>query len=110
MVLLYDDSDLPLGALRVRPSGRAAGHRGVASVMEALGTEEICRVRIGIGRPGEVRADLADYVLSDFESDEQDVVAKMISRAVHATEVLLKQGVKSAMNLYNRRFSEPEDP
>ena len=103
IVLVYDDSDLPLGAIRVRPGGRAAGHRGVESVVEALGTSEIPRVRLGIGRPEGVAGGLADYVLDEFSAEEMDAVSSMIERAAEALRVLLKQGVKAAMNMYNRR-------
>lgn len=105
--LLYDDGDLPLGAIRVRPGGGAAGHRGVESVMEALGSREIPRVRLGIGRPDGDRRGLADYVLDRFEEGERDTVNDMIERSVDALQVALKRGVKAAMNLYNQRLREP---
>jgi PTH1 family peptidyl-tRNA hydrolase len=103
VVLIYDDSDLPLGALRVRPDGRSAGHRGVQSVMEALGTERIARVRLGIGRPDAGAAGLSDYVLDEFDESERETLDAMIGRSVDALQVLLKQGVKAAMDLYNQR-------
>ncbi len=106
VVLIYDDSDLPLGTLRVRPGGRAAGHRGVLSVIEALGTEQVPRVRMGIGRPARPGAGLAEHVLDEFEEEEMEAVNRMIGRSVDALQVLLKQGVKAAMNLYNQRPGE----
>lgn len=103
IVLVYDDSDLPLGAIRVRPGGRPAGHRGVESVVEALGTAEIPRIRLGIGRPEGTPGGLADYVLDEFSAEEMDAVSPMIERAAEALRVMLKRGVKAAMNMYNRR-------
>lgn len=112
VVLLYDDADLPLGSIRVRPGGRAAGHNGVASVVEALGTEEIPRVRLGIGRPGTEsparRPGLADYVLDEFAPEEEAARKEMIRAAADAVEWLIREGVKAAMNRYNRR--RPEQP
>lgn len=103
MVLLYDDSDLPTGQIRVRPGGGAGGHRGMESVIEALGTSEIPRIRMGIGRPGGEHGGLADYVLERFEETELNSVRTMIERSAEALQVTLKRGVKAAMNLYNQR-------
>jgi len=106
LVLAYDDADLPLGRIRVRPSGRPAGHKGVASIAEALGTDEIPRVRIGVGRPSGVEKGLADYVLDEFDRDEEPLAREVIAEAVDAIEILLREGVKNAMNRYNRRRVE----
>jgi peptidyl-tRNA hydrolase, PTH1 family len=103
LVVAYDDADLPLGQIRVRPDGRPAGHKGIASIVEALGTEQIARVRLGIGRPEGVRRALADHVLAPFESDEEEALRSMIAEAADAIEILLRDGVKTAMNRYNRR-------
>ncbi len=103
LVLVYDDADLELGRIRVRPGGRPAGHRGVASIVEALGTQDVPRVRLGIGRPGNAAADLADHVLEAFEASELIPLGEMIREATEAIEVILRDGVKIAMNRYNRR-------
>lgn len=103
VVLLYDDSDLPMGAIRVRPGGSPAGHRGVESVTEALGSSEIPRIRLGIGRPEGPHGALADFVLEEFEEGERELLGDMLARSVDALQVLLKQGVKAAMNLYNQK-------
>ena len=105
LVLAYDDADLPFGSIRVRPGGRPAGHKGVASIVEALGTDEIPRVRIGVGRPPEV-GDLAEWVLETFDPAEAETLPDLIGRAVDAAELLIREGVKSAMNRYNRRDDE----
>src|SRR5262245_34697547 len=80
LILVYDDLDLPLGAVRIRLRGRHGGHNGVRSVIEALGTEEIRRVKVGIGRP-EAKAQVPDHVLSLFEPEEQDAVDKAVATA-----------------------------
>jgi PTH1 family peptidyl-tRNA hydrolase len=102
LILAHDDADLPLGMVRVRPDGRAAGHRGVASIVEAMGTESMPRLRMGVGRPGG-EGDLADYVLDEFTADEEAPLREMIETATDAVEVLIREGVKVAMNRYNRR-------
>ena len=80
LILVYDDLDLPLGTVRVRMKGRHGGHNGVRSVIEALGTEEIRRVKVGIGRP-EAKADVPDHVLSTFDPDEVAAVESAVTTA-----------------------------
>ena len=80
LVLVYDDIDLPLGTVRVRMQGGAGGHNGVRSVIEALGTQEIRRVKVGIGRPA-TRAQVTDHVLEPFEPDERDAVEAAVAEA-----------------------------
>lgn len=104
MIVVYDDVALPLGSVRVRPSGRSAGQKGMESIIQTLGTTEIPRVRLGI--LGERREqDLADYVLEPFLSSEAESVETMITRGAEAVGVLVREGLKKAMNVYNR--SEP---
>ena len=88
VVVAYDDADLPLGQIRVRPDGRPAGHRGLESLVEALGTEQIARVRIGIGRPEGARGDLASHVLARFEPEENERLRAMIGEAADDAEVV----------------------
>jgi PTH1 family peptidyl-tRNA hydrolase len=106
LIVAYDDADLPLGVIRVRPAGRAAGHRGLESIVEALGSEEIPRVRLGIGRPAGSELELAEYVLEEFQTSEQEFVGDMIKNAADAVEMVLLRGVTAAMNTYNRRARE----
>jgi PTH1 family peptidyl-tRNA hydrolase len=84
-ILVYDDIDLPLGSVRMRMKGGPGGHNGVRSVIEALGTEEIRRVKVGIGRPDR-KADVPDHVLSQFTDDELPMVEAAVEQA--ATRVL----------------------
>lgn len=80
LILVYDDIDLPLGAVRVRVKGGAGGHNGVRSVIEALGTTDLRRVKVGVGRP-EHKAQVPDHVLSGFEPDELPAVEAAVVEA-----------------------------
>lgn len=100
LVVVYDDTDLELGRLRVRPGGRTGGHRGVASIVEALGTEDFARVRLGIGRPP-AGTPMVDFVLSPFEESDAPAVERMNELAAAAIRWIWAEGVESAMNRYN---------
>ncbi|MBO9371475.1 MAG: aminoacyl-tRNA hydrolase [Chloroflexi bacterium] len=101
LLIVYDDLDLPLGAIRLRPEGSSGGHRGMRSVIEHLGTQNFPRLRIGIDRPpGQM--DPADYVLQDFTPDEEPVINDAIERAIAAIQTWLTEGLEKAMSLYNR--------
>ncbi len=88
MILVCDDIDLPLGAVRLRLKGSHGGHNGVRSVIESLGTQEIRRVKVGIGRP-EHRGDVADHVLAPFELDELPAVDAAVAEAAERVLALL---------------------
>jgi PTH1 family peptidyl-tRNA hydrolase len=89
VVLVYDDIDMELGKVRTRLKGSAGGHNGVKSVLEALGTEGIRRVKIGIGRPPH-KAQVPDHVLEAFDPDEQEVVAQAVATAAERVLGLLR--------------------
>lgn len=101
LLVVYDDLDLPLGRLRVRVRGSAAGHRGILSILENVSTVSFVRVRVGIGRPPE-GMEAADYVLSPFEVEEAAEVDRVLGRAVEAVDCILREGPKRAMELHNR--------
>lgn len=101
VLVIYDDLDLPLGQLRVRASGTAGGHKGMDDVIRQLGSLEVARVRVGIGRVHPAAA--TAYVLSRFEQDEQPVVAEALERAAAAVECWLREGIVATMNRFNRR-------
>lgn len=101
LVVVYDDLDLPFGRIRIRAQGSAGGHRGMLSVMEALGGAAFCRVRVGIGRPPK-GADPVDYVLEPFNAQETSVLADVIARAGDAVMSLLRDGSQRAMERFNR--------
>ena len=105
LVLLYDEIDLPFGTLRVRPRGRSAGHNGVESVIDALGTQEITRVRMGIA-PDYPVSDGARYVLSQFKKSQYPVIDQVLGTAAEAVKVILAEGVQAAMNRFNRKQEE----
>jgi len=100
LLVAYDDVDLPLGILRLRPSGGSAGQKGMQSIIERLGTDQFPRLRIGTGRPPG-RMDAADYVLQDFPAQETDLLNETLDRAVEAVLIFIQDGLDKAMNLYN---------
>lgn len=104
LIIVVDDADLPLGRVRVRARGGAGGHNGLRSLIEALGTEEMVRVRVGIGRPPQ-GVDMVDYVLSDFGSDEWPQIEAGVERAADAVEWIMERGLESAMNQFNAQES-----
>lgn len=97
LLIVFDDMDLPLGRLRLRAAGGAGGHRGVMSVIAALGTEAFPRLRVGIGRG----PDAVDHVLSRFSPAEMRVVREVIAAAAAAARMFLTGGIDQAMNTYN---------
>ncbi len=101
LVVVHDDLDLSLGKIKVKRGGGSAGHKGVASVIEALGTGDFCRIRCGIGRPGPGE-DVVDYVLGPFAEEEREAVEQMVLSAADAVEVVTEDGVEAAMNRFNR--------
>lgn len=101
LVVVYDDLDLPLGRMRIRPRGSAGGHRGILSIQEHLAGAPFCRVRVGIGRPPE-GMDPVDYVLEPFSAAERDGLSEVIERAAASLECILTDGVERAMGQFNR--------
>jgi peptidyl-tRNA hydrolase, PTH1 family len=99
LLVIYDERDLPVGRIRLRERGSAGGHRGVASIIQMVGTNEFPRVRIGIGRPADM--DAVDHVLSGFPPEERPLIEDAIVRAVQAVEDALHDGLATAMNKYN---------
>ena len=108
LTVILDDADLPLGKLRIRTSGGSGGHRGLASVIEALGTEAFPRVRLGVGR--EERSGLVGHVLGKFDEDRMVLVRAMIAAAADAAQCLTANGLNEAMNRYNGWSAEEAQP
>ena len=100
LLVIYDDLDLPLGALRIRPGGGPGGHKGMASIIQALGTQDFPRLRLGIGRPPAGLDDVI-YVLGAFTPPEEEVMRKVRERVVDAVRCILAQGLDAAMNRFN---------
>jgi len=107
LLVVYDDVDLPLGVIRLRPGGGSAGQKGMTSIIEQLGTQEFPRLRLGIGRPSG-RMDAADYVLQDFSLHENELLAITLETAVDAALVYITEGLVPAMNKYNGFFERDE--
>ncbi|MFZ1188047.1 MAG: aminoacyl-tRNA hydrolase [Pseudolabrys sp.] len=100
ILVVLDDFSLPLGRLRLRERGGPGGHNGLESVIAQFGTEEIPRLRVGIGAAP--REGTADYVLSRFFDEEKPVVRFAIDRAVEALKCAIDNGLVSAMNTFNK--------
>jgi len=99
LLIIYDELDLSPGQLRLRERGSAAGHNGVKSIIQHLGTDEFARLRFGIGRPE--RGLGRDYVLNNFTRQEQPIISDTIDLAAEAAETWLREGIVAAMNKYN---------
>ncbi|MEM8998394.1 MAG: aminoacyl-tRNA hydrolase [Acidobacteriota bacterium] len=111
LLVVYDEVRLPLGTLRLRTKGSPAGHRGLESILENLGTDEVPRLRLGVGpQDGDPPPALSDFVLGEFEADESDAVEAMISRAADACEMWLGPGAAKAMQRFNGPAPDPSGP
>ncbi len=100
LLVVYDEVALPLGKMRLRRSGSSAGHRGMQSILDALGTEEVPRLRIGVGldQPPD---DYPDFVLSNFSKADLKVLDSMLDRACDAVESWLCEGIEKTMAKFN---------
>ena len=107
MLVVYDDVDLELGRLRIRRSGSAGGHNGLRSLIAALDSEEIPRVRLGVLGGDRGQSELADYVLAAFDREEEAVAETLVGRAAESVQTILADGLTVAMNRYNARSVRP---
>lgn len=105
LILMYDELDLPLGTIRIRQRGSSAGHNGMESVIGALGTQELLRIRLGIAPERKV-SDSVKFVLTPFRKRELKQVDQVLATAAEAVRVILSDGPDAAMNRFNRK---PED-
>jgi PTH1 family peptidyl-tRNA hydrolase len=113
LIVLYDELAIPLGTLRIRERGSAAGHNGVKSISAMLGTEEWTRIRIGIGRPPlesgrAVKAGGKDFLLTPMRKQGLAELDEVLDQAVRVVEAVLTKGVKAAMNQFNRKIDAEE--
>ena len=100
LLVVHDDVDLESGRLQARAGGGLAGHNGLRSLAQALGTQDFLRLRIGVGRPGRGdRRSVADYVLSPFGAEED--VGALVSRSADAVETIAREGVEVAQQRFN---------
>ena len=100
VIVIYDDIDIELGKIRIRPSGSPGTHNGMRNITELLGSDKFPRVRMGTSRPPEYM-DLKDFVLAKMNDEEMKVFEIAIQNAVKSVNEIIANGVKSAMNLYN---------
>jgi len=100
LLVIFDDLDLPFGAIRLRADGGAGGHNGMRSIIQQLGGSQFARLRIGIGRPPG-RMDPAAFVLQDFSREEATELGALLDRAGQAIDAFLTAGITAAMNQFN---------
>lgn len=107
VIVVHDEADLPLGRLRVKRGGSAAGHRGVSSLAEAWRDRDFVRVRIGVGRPVD-RDAMVDHVLDRFSPDERAAADRAARRAADAVIAIIGRGLEAAMTEFNSRSPDAE--
>lgn len=102
VIVIYDDTALDVGRLRIRERGSAGGHNGIKNIISHLGTQDFDRVRVGVGEkpPG---WDLADYVLSRFDAGDMKVMIDAVKLSADAVEMILAEGTQKAMNRFNNK-------
>jgi peptidyl-tRNA hydrolase, PTH1 family len=108
LVVIYDELDLPLGMIRVRARGSSAGHNGMQSIINAMQTEEIARIRIGVA-PDDPGKGGARYILAPFRKSQLPAVDEALDLAAQAVNVILSDGIATAMNRFNRK-NKPDEP
>ena len=107
IIVVYDDTSLPLGAVRIREKGSSGGHNGMKNIITHLGREDFLRVKIGIGKKPN-GWDLASYVLSRFDKEEEPLAINAYEKGMQAVEMIIKQGAQYAMNNTNTTVKEEE--
>lgn len=110
VLVVYDDMDLPLGRLRLRPAGSAGGHNGMKSIISHLGTQEFPRLRIGIGstnQDGDRSQAVVSHVLGKFAPDEKSLITTALDWSTEAVEIALIDGTEKAMSVFNGRTASP---
>jgi PTH1 family peptidyl-tRNA hydrolase len=105
LLIVYDDLNLELGQIRIRKRGSAGGHKGVESIIQYLNSEDIPRLRIGIGKPSiNSNFDYVSYVLSNFNNNEKDKISEVIQLSTEAIKTVIEDGLVKAMRKYNRKL------
>jgi len=108
LIVIYDELDLPLGTIRIRERGSSAGHNGMQSIIDALGTQEILRIRLGTAPDHPVK-DGSRYVLAQFRKSQLVALDDLLEKASEAVSVVLNEGRSIAMNRFNRKV-KPDEP
>jgi PTH1 family peptidyl-tRNA hydrolase len=100
ILVVHDDIDLEPGVIRIKKSGSSGGHKGIESIIEALGTKDFIRLRIGVGRSDRIAVE--EYVLRNFLRRERPVIEEAVERAVEAIQLIINKGVSYAQNIYHK--------
>ena len=100
LLIVYDDMALPVGKIRLRPGGGAGGHNGLKSIIGSISSQNVPRLRVGIGKPAEDQDDVS-FVLGSFGADERSTMARAVERAAGATSCLIEEGLQEAMTRFN---------
>jgi PTH1 family peptidyl-tRNA hydrolase len=108
VLVIYDELDLPLGMIRVRARGSSAGHNGMQSIINALQSEEIARIRIGVA-PDDPRKGGAKYILAPFRKSMLEPLDEALELAAQAVQVIVNEGIAVAMNRFNRKNKSSEE-
>ena len=101
VLVVSDDTALPIGRLRIRKGGSAGGHNGLKSLIQHLGTDQFPRVRVGVGEKPHPDYDMADWVLGHFVGEDKKAINKSVKRAADAIECIIKEGIEKGMNKFN---------
>ena len=101
VLVIYDDISLPVGKLRVRPTGSAGGHNGIKNINAPLGTQDFPRVKIGVGAPEGGGAEMVDWVIGAPSQAERKVLVESFEKAIQAAECIIAHGCQQAMNQFN---------
>ncbi len=109
MLIVVDDANIDLGEVRLRIDGGTGGHNGLGSVEQHLATLEFSRLRIGVGRPAEVRQELSSHVLGLFVGGEMVILDRVLGRVVQQVECWLQHGAEQAMNKFNGKLEFPDE-
>jgi PTH1 family peptidyl-tRNA hydrolase len=102
MLVIHDDIDLEFGIIKIKEKGGDGGHKGIRSIMDAVGSDDFIRLRMGIGRPGP-KGDVSDFVLSSFARDDKQALNTIIETAREAVALILCKGTKEGMNRFNKK-------
>ena len=101
VLVIYDDVSLPVGKIRVRPSGSAGGHNGIKNIIAHLGTQDFPRIKIGTGAPAGGGAEMIDWVIGVPSRAEREILVESFRRAIDAAACIIQNGCQKAMNDYN---------
>ena len=107
LLAIYDERDLPVGQIRIRPRGSSAGHNGANSIIDELESTDFPRLRIGIGQP--VQQGPVDFVLGRFTPRESEIIGETLTRAAEAVTWIVRCGIEAAMNKFNQRVQDAAD-